>query len=148
MCGPEHAGPYKWNKDGLELRKRNAEVYMERHKDFYANLEKSILAEGIKNPILVNAGHISPRKERMLPPDMRDEPSKILYCHNNGGSRLHFAKKYDIEVKCIVSDFIGRFDGCPEIRSEEELQSYYVDTPTNPQCREFGLTIKGIRKGK
>ena len=144
ICGPEHAGPYKWDQQSLKLRKKYAQSYMEKKKDFYANLEKSILEQGIRNPILVTAGYIQPRKAKMLPPHLRNDPCKILFCHSNGGSRLYFAKKYNLDIPCIVSDFIGRFDDCPQICNEQDLMSYYTDIPQGIRYYEYGITIKRI----
>lgn len=143
MCGPEHAGPYEWDDAGLSARRKNAQIYIETKKKFYTELEESILKEGIKNPILVAAGYVPPRKFNMLPPEMKSDSSKILFCHSNGGSRLYIAQRYNIQIPCIVADFIDRFNN-PEIKTEQELRSYYKDKPIGIQYWDHGVTIKQI----
>ena len=95
MCGPEHKGPHEWDEQSLIERKKRAELVIqekEKQNEFYSKLEKSIINDGFRNPILVNAGYCPPRKVCFLPPEMKDDSTKILFCHSNGGSRLWIAK--------------------------------------------------------
>lgn len=134
MCGPDHSG--KAEEYIAKLNKRN---------NFYIKLEASILEEGFRNPILVNAGFCQPRKVCFLSTEMQDDSKKILFCHSNGGSRLWIATKFDLTIPCIVSDFIDRFENEVEITSKEELCSYYKDAPRGINFGEYGITIKAIK---
>ncbi len=147
MCGPEHAGPRQWDKEGLMKRKISAIEYidkMNKRNGFYTKLEKSIQEEGIQNPILVNAGFCQPRKVDSLPPNMQEYSTKILFCHSNGGSRLWVAVELGIKVPCIVCDFINRYSNEEEIKTEKEFYSYYKDKPKGVVFGEYGMTIKTL----
>ena len=148
MCGPEHGGPLQWDEEGLALRKKSAEEYIEKMNNrngFFTRLEESILKQGFRNPVLVNSGFVQPRKFHSLPPEMKNDSKKILFCHSNGGSRLWIAAKHNLEVPCIVSDFIGCFGNEPEIKTEKELLTYYKDDPRGIVFGEYGITIKTLR---
>lgn len=147
MCGPEHAGPRQWDEDGLAERRKSAQKYIDRLNnvnEFFIKLERSILEHGFKNPILINAGCVLPRKFDMLPTYMQEDSEKILFCHNNGGSRLWIATEHNLKIPCIVSDFIDRFEGEKEIKSREEFLACYNDPPRQFSFREFGITVKGL----
>ena len=99
MCGPEHAGPQRWDAEGLAARKTGAYKYITKlneRNNFFVRLEQSIKTEGFRNPILVNAGFCQPRKLGFIPPEMQEDPKKVLFCHSNGGSRLWIAAKLNI----------------------------------------------------
>lgn len=81
-----------------------------RKNKFYTELEKSILEKGFINPIMINAGFCPPIDHRKLPNAMKKNPSEILVCCKWGGSRLYIAQKHNLEIPCLVSDFIDRFD--------------------------------------
>ena len=84
---------------------------------FYSKLEESILRDGFRNPVLVNAGFVPDVYHHLLPDEWRKDPAKILACVNLGGSRLWVAHQHKLTVPCIVSDFVGRFAG----QGHEEL---------------------------
>ncbi len=147
MCGPEHGGPQIWDEEGLRKRKEYAESYVKKLNDrnrFFIRLEESILTNGFRNPVLVNAGFVSPRKLNFLPPEMKADPKKILFTTSNGGSRLWIAAKHNIEIPCMVSDFIGRFENELEIKTEKEFKTYYKDTVRGINFGEYGITIKTL----
>lgn len=81
-----------------------------RKKNFYTNLEKSILEKGFINPIMINAGFCPWISQRYLPKKMAQDSNKILVCCKWGGSRLWVAQKHNFDIPCIISDFIGMFD--------------------------------------
>ena len=148
MCGPTHGGPLNWDEKGLRKRQEYADWYVKKMNDrngFFTRLEASILDQGFRNPILVNAGFCQPRKVDWLPPEMQADPKSILFTHSNGGSRLWVAAQHNLEVPCIVSDFIGRFGNEPEIKTEKELLTYYKDDPRGIVFGEYGITIKTLR---
>ena len=147
MCGPDHAGPRQWDEEGLAERRKFAQIYIDKlnkENEFFIKLERSVLKDGFKNPILVNAGFVMPRKFDMLPPYMQDNPKEILFCHNNGGSRLWIATELNIKIPCIVSDFIGRFENEREITTKEEYLSCYNNPPRHVSFQDHGITVKGL----
>ena len=148
MCGPEHSSSPKWDEKGLAEQKKSAIKYVDKlnkRNGFYIKLEKSIRAKGIVNPILVNAGFCQPRKVFALPPEMKDDPNNILFCHSNGGSRLWVAAKLNMKIiPCIVCDFNNIFENEIELKSEEEFYDKYPDKPTGVNFGEFGITIKRL----
>ncbi len=147
MCGPEHGGSKNWDEEGLRKRKEYAEWYVKKLNDrnrFFIRLEESMLNQGFRNPILVNAGFCQPRKFDWLPLDMQANPDTILFTHSNGGSRLWVAVKLNIQVPCMVSDFIGRFENEPEIKNVDEFKTYYKDTLQGVVFGEYGVTIKTL----
>lgn len=147
MCGPEHAGPKQWDEKGLAERRKSAQIYIDKlnkQNGFYIKLRTSIQKNGIQNPILVNAGFCQPRKFDSLPPEMKEDSTKILFCHSNGGSRLWIASELRITVPCIVCDFIDRFSNEKEIKTEEEIYSHYKNKPRGIIFGEYGITIKTL----
>ena len=145
QCGPTYGSPLQWDEAGLLERKEYANQYIEKvnkRNGFFDRLEASILAEGIKNPILVNAGFAPVQALYWLPPEMQSDTKKMLLTYTSGGSRLWIATKHNMEVPCIVSDFIDRFSDAPEIKTEEEMGTYYKDDPTRIVFGKERITVK------
>ena len=84
-----------------------------RKNTFYNKLEKSILKDGFINPIMINVGFCPWISRRYLPKEMAKDSNKILVCCKWGGSRLYIAHKHNLDVPCIISDFIDRFEEQP-----------------------------------
>lgn len=97
----------------------------------YSKLEESILSEGFRNPVVITCGLPKRRTIKHLPPELLAglEENLLLLEGTTGGSRLHVAQKYDIEIPCIINDWTGRFDEHPEITTEEEARMCYLDQP-------------------
>lgn len=110
-----------------------------RKKKFYDNLESSILNEGFRNPIMINAGYCPPICYRKLPQEMAKNPDTILVCCKWGGSRLWVAQKHGLEVPCLVSDFVDRFDG-PDL-TRHDVESILVSV-REVIVTDFGLWAK------
>ncbi|NJO61612.1 MAG: hypothetical protein HC836_26200 [Richelia sp. RM2_1_2] len=89
------------------LEQNSAEI--NRKKIFYDELEKSILEQGFINPIMVNAGFCPTISKRYLPKHMVENKNEILVCCKWGGSRLYIAQKHQLDIPCLISDFIGKF---------------------------------------
>jgi len=77
---------------------------------FYTRLEESILKEGFRNPIFCNA----------IPEGLF---SRV------GTSRLWIAKKHNLEVPCIIADYVNRFPELEELRTEKEIRAKFKDQP-------------------
>ena len=112
--------------------------------DFYPRLEESILKEGVRNPIIVRAGWCPAQFRDRLPMDMKDVSSRILICDKNGGSRLVMAQKHELDVPCIINDYIGRFEQMPELKDENDVLSYYKDKPKEITINHYGVRVMGI----
>ena len=135
-CGPYSGGKPGWDEDSIKsrevvaLRKING---LNKQSNFYNNLEKSILKEGFKNPIIVNAGWCPKIRDRghndRLPLDMQEDHSKILSCNTNGGSRLWVAQNHDLDIPCIIVDYIDRFPEFPILETKDDILSCYKDQP-------------------
>lgn len=97
----------------------------------YQRLEQSILKEGLRNPLVITCGLPRKRDLKHLPPEMLALPPQdlLLLEGTAGGSRLWAAQKLGIKVPCIVNDWHGRFDDCPEIVSPEDARKYFKDQP-------------------
>ncbi len=111
---------------------------------FYVKLEESILEEGFRNPLLIIAGSLGIVPSDQLPKYMKEDTEKILVCDSNGGSRLWVAQKYDMDVPCLVSDFVDMFPNFAKIESTNEMKELYKDTPEMLKYNEEGLWIKGL----
>jgi hypothetical protein len=97
----------------------------------YTKLEASILAEGIRNPVVITCGQPKKRTLKHVPPELLAGPERnlLLLEGTTGGSRLHIAQKYNMTIPCIVNDWTGRFNNLVEITSEAQARTYYKDQP-------------------
>lgn len=135
-CGPFSGGPTGWDQDSITKRQSQAQRYINtqnQKNQFYIKLEQSILEQGFRNPILVNAGwcpriHDRGHNQR-LPLEMQADHSKILSCNTNGGSRLYIAQKHNLEIPCIISDYINRFPDFIELKTKQDVLNCYKDKP-------------------
>jgi hypothetical protein len=123
-----------WSDEGRakrELIMQEYEQELNKICGHYSKLEDSIFSEGIRNPVVITCGLPKYRTLDHLPPEMLDMPEEnlLLLEGSTGGSRLHIAQKYDIEIPCIINDWTGRFDEHPAITTEEEARMCYLDQP-------------------
>ncbi|MFA5489580.1 MAG: hypothetical protein WC284_10220 [Candidimonas sp.] len=96
-----HCGPHDWTN-----HTQRGDKYIKRWNracNFYKRLEESVLQEGFRNPIVVSNGGIPKRLLSRIPSEFHNG----LVCHTLGGSRLWVAQKHDMEIPCIINDFIG-----------------------------------------
>lgn len=108
----------------------------------YQRLEKSILNEGVRNPIIITCGLPRRRDTTCLPPEMRTlSPESLLLLETTvGGSRLHVCQKHNMKIQCLINDWHGRFSNYPEIKTIEDARSYYRDQPKDLSFnRRLGL---------
>ncbi len=135
-CGPHSGGPEGWDEESIEKRDVIAQRLIKTLNDdrgFYINLEASILKDGFRNPILVNAGWCPKIRDRgkngRLPIEMQEDHSKILSCNQNGGSRLYIAQKNNLQIPCIVVDYVDRFSEFELLETKEDILEHYTDRP-------------------
>lgn len=125
-----------WSLVGRQKRKLIMEEYeqgLDAICGHYSKLEKSILEEGIRNPIIITCGLPKKRPIECLPPEMRNLPESqlLLLESTTGGSRLHIAQKYNMQISCIVNDWTERFSLYPKITKDTDTLKYYKDCPSN-----------------
>jgi len=150
-CGPYSGGPEGWDEESIKKREEVALRYIKTLNDdrqFYIKLEKSILKEGFRNPILVTAGYCPKIKDRgrngRLPIFMQQDHSKILTCNINGGSRLWIAQKHNLEIPCIISDFVDRFTQFRLLKNIDDIFSCYKDKPQKILVTKDGIRVRFV----
>lgn len=141
-------GPGQFHTPLSKLEKER-EKYIEnlnKKNGFYQKLEQSILQEGFRNPILVNAGFCKEVYKKYLPKEAQEDHTKILACDSNGGSRLYIAKKHNLDIPCLISDFVGRFvkSGFEELKTKEEILQKYKDKPKDIIFSQSGLQVSHL----
>ena len=147
LCGPESAGPPGWTDSRIQKRKDAAERYIatqNRKNGFYEKLEESVLREGFRNPILVTAGWALEKHIVRLPEEMRENHKKILVCDRHGGSRLWVAQKHNMDIPCIVSDFNDIFPNEKILKTQEEIQKHFMDTPQKIKLNPNGISVSHL----
>lgn len=110
--------------------------------NFFKDLEKSILSDGIHNPILITAGTSYPIVLDLFPEEVKKNPKRILVCDFMGGSRLWIAQKHNMKIPCIISDFEEVFPDKPILETVEEIESYFKDPPTEIRFEDIGIRIR------
>lgn len=114
----------------------------------FQKIEKSVLEEGFRNPILVTIGQgswiygLTPEK---LHEDWREDPDNLLMCDKHGGNRLAVAQRNKLKIPCIVSDFVNRFPDHPRIESMDELRSLFKDRPRKIKLWRNGVHLEGLK---
>jgi len=145
VCGPLSAGPIGWDEPNIKKREVAAQKYisiMNRKQGFYTKLEKSILQEGVRNPILVKCGWCPERTLRRLPISMQKNINNILVCDSNGGSRLWVAQKHDLKISCLISDFVGRFSNEQLVeKTSNAALKFFKDKPEKLVINDHGIGI-------
>lgn len=127
-----------------ELRDIINDYYIKRYDELtghYSNLEKSILEKGFLNPVLITAGPPQMRKMKEIPPYLRSNPENLLLSEHLGGSRIYIAQKYDMDIPCIVSDFVNRFEDAEELKTCDEIIAKF-ETPD--AFHSITFTNKGV----
>lgn len=94
---------------------------------FFDKLEASILKDGMRNPIVINA-YI--------------ENDEIILENRYGGSRLMFAQKHDMDIACVIADFDNIFPEA-EIVESKDIKSKFLDAPRHIIYKPHGLNISG-----
>lgn len=137
-----------FNLLGPNIKNKNPEHYVNRRNsidNFYNNLEESILKHGVRNPVSTSAGNIKkPQQIELLPEDMQKDRSKIWVCDFQGGSRLWIAQKYDLDVPCIIADFVNRFTDFEELNTADEIMAKFVDKPQDIRLYHWGVYFHHI----
>jgi len=145
--GSYSEGPHGWDDESIKIREERWQQKVDdlnKENGFYIKLEKSILKEGFRNPILVDAGSCRLMRKGIenprLPIEMQQDHKKILTCNYSGGSRLMIAQKLNLEIPCIISDFINRFPDFKLLETEQDIISCCIDQPFR-----VSFNLQGVR---
>ena len=134
-CGGGHNSVWTdWTDTGRKNRKKiiaEFEAGLDEICGHYKQLEKSILAEGFRNPITITCGPPRKRSWECVPPEMHDtDPKKLLFLETTvGGSRLWIAQKHNMTIPCLINDWTGKYQGLTELRDVDEIAKLYQDPP-------------------
>lgn len=110
---------------------------------FFNKLEESILKNGIRYPILVSIGWAPKAIIDRLPQDIQEDFDNTFVCFTKGGSRLWVAQCHNLEVPCIVSDFVGKFFDQNEL-NEEEITECFKDSSVRVAYGAKGIVIQNL----
>lgn len=108
----------------------------------YEKLEKSILEEGFRNPLIITRGFPLKRKLSHLPPEILNLSLGERYILEGvtGGSRLWVAQRHNIPVPCIVNDRSNLSPTSKLIEKKEDALSLFKDPPKSLYIdRRLGL---------
>ena len=83
---------------------------LENESQFFTKLEKSVLSEGIINPVLCYS-----IESGVYP----------VY----GANRVYYAKIHKLDVPCIIVDYTSSYEGLEELRTEQDILDKYTDNP-------------------
>lgn len=83
---------------------------LEHRNEFYTKLEESILKEGFRNPIFCNS-----IEEGTF--------SRV------GTSRLWIAKKHNLNIPCIIADYVDRWTELELLPDEAAIRAKFLDQP-------------------
>ncbi len=165
LCGPERI-PVGWTPLRIKQRTEATEETINRKNkinNFYNELEANVLANGFINPILVSVGIFSNGYLNNLTgtkvnsvrglihrihPDLREDPEHIITCEQYGGSRLWVAQKHNLNIPCIISDFVDHFEGIEILESKEAVLNKFVDTPSELTINELGVSMAGWERSE
>jgi hypothetical protein len=123
-----------WSIEGRRCREKIMEEFeqgMNKICGHYDRLEKSILKEGFRNPLIVTSGLPTSRPMYLIPPELRPPYSSdwLFLEGGTGGSRLWVAQKYNIPVPCIINDRVNAYKSHINIRNVRDAMRLYKDCP-------------------
>lgn len=130
--------------EDISIKEEIGRLYVQKFNEkvgFYEKLEKSILQEGFRNPILVTAGYPKWRKKEDVDETFFKLKRKedLLFCEILGGSRLFIAQKHNWLIPVIISDFTGKHKNFYRIRTVEELKKCYYTPPEKIEFTSLGV---------
>lgn len=111
-----------------DLMERVYVAEFDRENGHYRRLERSILKEGVKAPVMLVSGGVRRRRPEEVPPELRGRRD-LLICEYLGGSRLTIAARNGMKVPAIVNDHAGGFPDARELRSVDEIAALFPARP-------------------
>lgn len=130
-AGPPGVGcHYTDSNKRKEAENHYIEQFNKKNDNFYINLEKSVLENGFRNPILVTRGWAPESAKKRINqgfPDLRYEDTN--FCCTFGGSRLWVANRNNLKVPCIVVDYTNSPLSTNRIDYVGDLYRLFTDMP-------------------
>lgn len=141
-AGPGY-GKHSCSKEAREVAVKKHVDCRNNRDNFFNDLEKSVLRDGFRNPIIVQAGFMPPSVWKVLPDYLKvGGIEQFLICMDWGGSRLYVAQKYKLPVPCVILDFVNRFADEQLLSTVEQIRSVFVDKPTSIVLMKDRLDMK------
>lgn len=139
-------GQFSWHAAKYEpLRDMIEAVYIDRFNRANGHFERllaNIAYAGIKNPVMLTAGHLVKRKIHEIPPAWAG-CRPLIVSEYLGGSRLWAAAKLGIKAPAIVNDFQCALpDACP-LTGLPAILARFSDPPAEAKLRSDGAVIVG-----
>lgn len=101
-----------------------ADDRMEIIKDWLVDLEKSILDEGIRNPVVLT---------------QRDGVLTSRY----GGTRTMLAQKHNLKIPAVIADFDDVFEDYEKLETWE-IDKHFQDKPKKIRPKANGINMSGL----
>lgn len=134
-----------WSEKGIKARENIMKEFEEGVNKIcghYDKLEKSILEEGFRNPVIITRGKPFKRMIKHISPEFRqkDVGDWFLMEGTSGGSRLYIAQKHKILIPCFVNDFVGNYSSGFVVENLLQIKHLYKDFPNKIKFTDkFGL---------
>lgn len=141
-------GKYHWHHMRYDpVRDMIEEHYVRRFNEVsghYDRLLESVEHEGMRNPIMVSAGHLERRKRTELPPNVRNVENLIV-SEYLGGSRLWAAAKLGVDVPCIVNDYTDTLPDAEILKTPAHVLAKFTDRPARIEMQRHGpVTLNNL----
>ena len=122
---------------------------------FFEKLERSILQEGIRNPIVCWALKKDKEDKAFVYYDFwcktqrfakhrfpeKYNKDKLIVCRTHGGSRLMIAQKYNMKVPCLLLDYCEAFPEVKVLDNMNDILDKYQDKPEEIFLGNLGLAV-------
>jgi hypothetical protein len=113
---------------------------------FYERLEKSILEDGMNDPVIINSGHVPDTIKTYLPDFIVEKfIDNLLICYQIGGSRLWIAQKHDMVVPCLINDHNNRFPHFETLRTPLDILWKYKSSPSYISFMNDAVWVKATK---
>lgn len=103
-----------------------AQERIDKMKNWFEKLEESILKEGIKNPVVINA-----------------KKDGIKSCY--GGSRIMIAQKHGLKIPAIIADFDNIFPDAEVLTQPTHIIKKFFTPPAKIRQKPHGISISGCK---
>lgn len=151
LCGPDYLYIPKNNSEEELIKvktfKNNFIKFMDEKINFFNNLEKSILDNGVLNPILITTGYPQWFDFKNLKPEHKSIKQKdFICCEILGGSRLYIAQKFKMLIPAIISDFEDVFTDAIELFNEDDISKCFENPPNTIKITEKGIRMSTLEQ--
>lgn len=146
FVGPPSCGRQLPYEEMLKKAHRRISEHNARN-GFFQKLEDSVKEEGFRNPIIVRAGWLPMPFWKRVPDYYKVKGIKnLMFCDQLGGSRLWTAFKLNMDIPCIIRDYVEMIDA-PVFTTEKEVRDCYKEKPIKVIIKEnmFNLFWKNVK---